>query len=207
MSDKLKNFWQKDLNELKENPLRFGGLLICFIAAVMLFFSDDGGGEQINISENPAPAETVEKPATVANNTKIITVKNAKNSSADKNITVVLGANSEEIIVHDPFKIPQKEKIDTPPPVEIPTVQPAIIPPVAQEPPKPSEKFILRGTAIVGDNKSALIQIISNDKNSSAENLILEIGDTLGGKTIIDISQDFLTFDDGEILFIDIQSP
>lgn len=207
MSDKFKNFWQKDLNELKENPLRFGGLLICFIALVILFFSDDGGGEQINTSKNPAPVETVEKPATVANDTKIITVKNAKNSNADKNITVVLGANSENAVVHDPFKIPQKEKFDTPPPAEIPTVQPAIIPPVAQEPPKLSEKFILRGTAIVGYNKSALIQIISNDKNSAAENLILEIGDTLGGKKIIDISQDFLTFDDGEILFIDIQSP
>ena len=207
MSDKLKNFWQKDLNELKENPLRFGGLSICFIAAIALFFSDDGGGEQINISENPAPVEKVEKPATVANNTKIITVKNAKNSSADKNITVVLGANSEELIVHDPFKVPQKEKIETPPPAEIPTVQPVIIPPAAQEPPKLSEKFILRGTAIVGYKKSALIQIISNDKNSAAENLILEIGDSLGGKKIIDISQDSLIFDDGEILFIDLQSP
>lgn len=209
MSDKLKNFWQKDLNELKENPLRFGGLLICFIAVVALFFSDDGGGEQINISENPAPVENVktENVKTPANDTKVIAVKNAKNSSADKNITVVLGANSEELIVHDPFKVPQKEKIETPPPAEILTVQPVIIPPVAQEPPKLSEKFILRGTAIVGYKKSALIQMISNDKNSAAENLILEIGDTLGGKKIIDISQDFLTFDDGEILFIDLQSP
>lgn len=206
MSDKLKNFWQKDLNELKENPLRFGGLLICFIAAVALFFSDDGG-EQVNISENPVPVENVETPAPVANDTKVIAVKNAKNSSDDKNITVVLGANSEELIVHDPFKVPQKEKIETLPPAEIPTVQPVIIPPVAQEQPKLSEKFILRGTAIVGYKKSALIQMISNDKNSAAENLILEIGDTLGGKKIIDISQDFLTFDDGEILFIDLQSP
>ena len=209
MSDKLKNFWQKDLKELQENPLRFGGLLICFIAAVALFFSDDGGGEQINISENPAPVENVktENVKTPANDKKVVVVKNAKNSSADKNITVVLGANSEELIVHDPFKVPQKEKIETPSPAEIPTVQPVIIPPVAQEQPKLSEKFILRGTAIVGYKKSALIQIISNDKNSAAENLILEIGDTLGGKTIIDISQDFLTFDDGEILFIDLQSP
>ncbi len=207
MSDKLKNFWQKDLKELQENPLRFGGLLICFIAAVALFFSDGGGGEQINISENPAPVENVETPAPVANDKKVVAVKNAKNSSADKNITVVLGANSEELIVHDPFKVPQKEKIETPSPAEIPTVQPEIIPPVAQESPKPSEKFILRGTAIVGYKKSALIQMISNDKNSAAENLILEIGDTLGGKKIIDISQDFLTFDDGEILFIDLQSP
>ena len=207
MSDKLKNFWQKDLNELKENPLRFGGLLICFIAAVILFFSDDGGGEHINIAENPAPVENVETPATVANDTKVIAVKNVKNSSADKNITVVLGANSEILYVHDPFQVPQKEKIETPPPAEIPTVDPVIIPPVAQEVPKLSTKFILRGTAIVGYKKSALIQIISNDKKSDAENLILEIGDTLGGKKIIDISQDSLTFDDGEILFIDIQSP
>lgn len=201
---KLQNFWQNDLKEIKESPVRFGGLLICFIAAVILFFTDDGGGEEINLSENPAPVETVEN---ISGDKKIVPVKIAATSDADKNITVVLGANSDSLYIHDPFKVPVEEKIEEPSPVEIPTVQPVIFaPPVAQDSIKPVVKIFLRGTAVIGDKKSALIQIIS-DKDSAAENLILEIGDNLDGKKIIDISQDFVTFDNGEILKPDILSP
>lgn len=201
---KLQNFWQNDLKEIKESPVRFGGLLICFIAAVILFFTDDDGGEEINLSESPAPVETVEN---VSGDKKIVPVKIAATSDADKNITVVLGANSDSLYVHDPFKVPVEEKIEEPSPVEIPTVQPVIIaPPVAQDSIKPVVKIFLRGTAVIGDKKSALIQIIS-DKDSAAENLILEIGDNLDGKKIIDINQDFVTFDNGEILSLDIVSP
>ena len=203
---KLQNFWQNDLKEIKESPVRFGGLLICFIATIILFFTDDGGGEEINLSENPAPVETVEN---VSGDKKIVPVKIAATSDADKNITVVLGANSDSLYIHDPFKVHVEEKIEEPSPVEIPTVQPVIIappPPVAQDSIKPVVKIFLRGTAVIGDKKSALIQIIS-DKDSAAENLILEIGDNLDGKKIIDINQEFVTFDNGENLPLDILSP
>ena len=203
LKDKLQNFWQNDLKEIKESPVRFGGLLICFIAAISLLLTDENSnGEEINLTENPAPVETV------TNDKKIIPVKNAATSNADKNITVVLGANSDSLYVHDPFKFPLEEIVEEPPPVEIPPVLPVIIappPPVAQDS-KSELKIFLRGTAIIGDKKSALIQIIS-DKDSAAENQILEIGDILDGKKIIDISQDFVTFDNGEILSLDILSP
>ena len=82
-----------------------------------------------------------------------------------------------------------------------------IAPPVAQVD-NPKEKFVLRGTAIIGANKSALVQKIFVDKkNSDAENLILNIGDSLNGKRVIDIGVDCLILDDGETLYIDIQSP
>ncbi len=207
--DELKKIWQNNLAEIKENKVRFTAVFICFIVAVILFFTDENSvGEEINLSENPAPVETVENVKPTDSDKKIITVKNAAVSTADKNINVVRGANSDDLYIYDPFKTPQKEIIQPPP--EIPTViiPPNITPPVAQIPVKTAEKFILRGTAIIGNKKSALIQkFISDEKNSDSENLILEIGDSLNGKKILDINQDYLTLDDGEILHIDILTP
>lgn len=202
----LKDFWQSQLDEIKENKIRFAAVFTCFVIAVILFFTDENStGEEINLSENSAPIETLAPAENLPADKKIITVKNASNSNADKNITAVIGANSDTLYVGDPFKVPLKPKVEPPPP-EIPVEIPAVItpPPVAQVPAIPAEKFILRGTAIIGDKKSALIQkIINNEKNSDDENLILEIGDTLNGKKIIDINQDSLTFDDGSKIFID----
>lgn len=190
----LKDFWQKELKELQENKIRFAGLCICFILAAGLFLADDSGGEEIILTDTPPP-EVVETSNT---NKNIVTVKNSAVSTADKNIKIVLGANSDGLFISDPFKIPEKEKMEPPP--ELPPV--IIAPPVAQVPIS-NEKFILRGTAILGENKSALIQKIFGDKKSDTENLILNIGDTLNGKRIVEIGVDAVTLEDGETLYID----
>ena len=201
--DELKKFWQANLAEIQENKIRFAAILICLVLAVIASFSEDSGGEKVTVAENPAPVENV-KP--VDADKKVVPVK--FNSNADKNITEVLGADSNELYVFDPFKVPPKEKIE----VETPPLpaQPVIITPppvVAQEPPKPAIKFLLRGTAIIGDKKSAILQkIVDEEKISDAENLIVEIGEILNGKKILDIAPDSLTFDDGETLYLDIQN-
>ena len=166
----LKDFWQKELQEIQENKIRFAGLCICFIVLAGLFLADDGGGEEITLNETPTP-EVIE--------------------TADTN---------KNLFISDPFKIPEKEKIEPPP--ELPPV--IIAPPVAQVPIS-NEKFILRGTAIIGNNKTALIQKISEDKKSDAENLILGIGDNLNGKKILDIAADSVIFEDGETLHLEIR--
>ena len=195
----LKDFWQKELQEIQENKIRFAGLCICFIVLAGLFLADDGGGDEITLNETPTP-EVIE---TANTNKNIVTVKNSAVPTANEKIKIVRGANSDGLFISDPFKIPEKEKIEPPP--ELPPV--IIAPPVAQVPIS-NEKFILRGTAIIGANKSALVQKIFVDKkNSDAENLILNIGDSLNGKRVIDIGVDCLILDDGETLYIDIQSP
>lgn len=198
---KLKDFFQNELNEIQENKLRFAAVFICFvIAAILLFTDENSGGDNINVAENTAPIETPAPVENVDTNKKIIAVNNAATSNADKNITAVIGANSDNLYVSDPFKVPPKPKVEPPP--EIPAV--ITPPPVAQVLPAPTEKFILRGTAIIGNKKSALLQKITpNEKNSDDENLILEIGDSLNGKKIIDIDNDSLTFDDGLKIFLD----
>ena len=207
MSDKLNDFWQKDLKEIKENPARFAALIFCFVVAAILLLTDENSaGEEINLAENPAPVETPAPAENLPADKKVVAIKNAATANADKNIAVVLGANSDELYIFDPFKSPPKENVQPPPP-EIPPViiQP---PPAAQVPAAPNFKFILRGTVIVGDKKSALIQkIIPNEKNSGDENLIFEIGDSLNGKKILDINQESVTFEGGEILYLDILTP
>ncbi len=193
--DELKNIWQKDLKEIRENKIRFAGLCICFIFAAGLFLTDDSGGEEIILTETPPP-EVVE---TADTNKNIVTIKRAENSNVNENIKIVVGANSDDLFVGDPFKVPPKEKIEKPP--ELPSV--IISPPVAQV----KTKFILRGIAIVGANKSAIFQkIIDNDKKSGEENLILGIGDNINGKKIVDIATDSVILEDGEILNIDLGS-
>ena len=184
----LEKFWQDNLNEIRENKIRFTAVCICFVVAVVLFLTDDSGGEEIVLTESPQ-LETVEVAENINVNEKIITVKNAADSVANENIKVVLGANSQDLFVHDPFKVPPKEKVE---PVEIPAV--VIVPPVAQV---QIEKFILRGTVIVGINKSALVQ-------RGEENFIVEIGDNLDGKIITRIEKDFLTLDDGTKIFVEM---
>lgn len=197
-NEKLKNFWQNELKEIQENKFRFAGLCICFLAAAGLLLTDDEGGEEIILNETPAPVETTEN---VDASTKIIAVKSSATSDADKNIKIVIGANSDDLFVGDPFKVPPKEKVK---PAEIPTA--IIAPPVAQLPTLPTEKFILRGTAIIGNNKTALIQkIIGGDKKTTDENLILGIGDRLNGKKIIDIATDSVILEDGETLYLETQ--
>ncbi len=188
--DVLKIFLKSELKEIRENKLRFAALIILLLAVVILSFNNTDSGEEIILTA-PPPAETSNAEQ------KIIPVANT-------NITAVIGANSGDLYVYNPFKVKPEIVLE---PVEIPSFEPEIIkmptipnlPPVAQELPKSMEKFILRGTAIIGKNKSALIQ-----KNSSDENLILNIGDTLQGKIIIDIAQDSLTFDDGTKLFLNL---
>ena len=201
----FEKFWRDNLKEIQENKIRFTAICVIFVFAVILFLSDDGG-EEIILTEN-SPPEIAEK---VDADTNIVAVKRAEISNADGNIKIVIGANSEDLFVHDPFQVPPKE---IQPPPEIPPEIPPVIPPVIIPQPVaqvsiPTEKFILRGTVIIGENKSALVQKISaNDKNSEADNLILNIGDNLNGKKIVDIAQDFLMLEGGEILYLDIQTP
>ena len=192
-SEKFKDFLKEELKEIQENKLRVTGLCICFVLAVILFLTDDSGGEEIILTETPAPIETAEN---VDAGKKIIAVQNSTVPNFNENIKIVLGANSDDLFIHDPFKIPPKEIVK---PAEVPAVK--IAPPVAQV----TEKFILRGTAIIGNSKTALIQKISaNDK--SEENLILVIGDNINGKKIVEIATDCVILEGGEILFLDIQN-
>lgn len=196
MPDLIKNFWQDNLEEIRANKIRFGVIIALFIFAVIVALADNSSGEEISLNE-PAPTIPAEKPAE-----NIIPVQN--NFPASDNLTAVVGANSSELIVHNPFQkptpkfIPASEKIPEPEPepIELPQIFiPPPVPTVAQEPEKTAEKFILRGTAITGNQKSAIINKISS--GDTRENFIVNIGDTLGGRRVVEIFADSVILEDG----------
>ena len=55
---------------------------------------------------------------------------------------------------------------------------------------EPKENFILIGTAISGENKTAMFL-------RGSETLFLTVGEEIGGQKISDITPDFVTFENG----------
>ena len=186
MPDELKKILQRELDELKQNKIRAIALGVCFIVLLIFWATDDSSdGEEINLNA-PTTADT--PPATKDLPVKVLPVE--KNSDG---VTLVLGANADQLFIGDPFA--GKEKPKPPPKFELPPpimIQP---PPPIPEQPKAQEKIILTGTAISGAKKTAMFL---RDK----ETLFLTIGEEVGGKIISDISQDFVTFEGGEKIFI-----
>ena len=199
----MKDFLKSQLEEIRENKLRFGLLIICLVVAIIYAFADSfDSGEEINL-DAPQKVAQVESPAkNISSTSEKVTV------TSDK-VKAVIGANADDVFIYDPFKNPAPAKVETPVKVDevdakvektLPPAEPAIVPPpVVEVPMPPEDNFILRGTALA-DNKTAMVEKISNGK---AEMLFLQIGEKINGKAIIDIAQDFITLDDGNILYIE----
>ena len=105
---------------------------------------------------------------------------------------------ADELFVSDPFAGEEKPKPKQQPPKSfVEPVPQIVIQPLPQpvEQPKPQEKIILTGTAISGENKTAMFL---RDK----ETLFLTVGEEIGGKKILDISVDFVMFEDGQKVYL-----
>ena len=192
MSDELKNFLSRELNELKQNKIRAIALVACFIVAVIFWTIDDSsGGEEIVLDD--APPVTKDLPV------KVLPVEKSPDG-----MTIVLGANADALLIADPFAVEEKPapppKSQPPPPPPTPPL-PAIPSPVTIQPPpapqveQPREQFILTGTAISGNNKTAMFL-------RGNETLFKTIGDELGGRRIVDITPEFVTLDNNERIFL-----
>lgn len=206
----MKKILQSQLDEIRENRLRFG-LLVAALVATIIFavFDSLDSGEEIELE--PKQVAQVEKNSVAEN----ISVPQ-KNSSVSDNVTVVIGADSHEIYVADPFKNPTPPKIEKPTatseiPAQIekiseppPAVEKISEPPAEVPAPKlPEEKFILRGIAL-GEVKTALIEKVVSGK---IETLFLRVGDSVGEKKILDITDDFVVLEDDERLELQINHP
>lgn len=217
-SDRLKEFYYREINEIKQNKLRFGAIIATFVASVAMFFITD------TETEVTAAADNVSPKIVAASNDDLpddkLSVKNKSDKSASK-VTSITGLEraSDSVELINPFKS------DLPkPPVEKKSTEPAAIPlpPSIPAPTKTVDAdsqvvLILKGTAISGDKKMAIIQRSVDSKNQSKkskssktektdvsknESLILNVGDDIDGKRIVDISKDFVVFDTGQRLYI-----
>lgn len=189
MPDKLKEILQHELNELKQNKIRAIALGVCFIVLLIFWLTDDSSdGEEIVLIE----PKIAEKPPA----TKDLPVVSLPVEKSADGVTLVMGANTDPLLIGDPFAGNEKPK--PPPKVVTPPVPPIVIQPpqIPEQPkPQPQEEIILTGTAISGANKIAMFL---RDKKT----IFLTIGEEIGGKKILDITPDFVTFKDGERVFI-----
>lgn len=192
MSDELKKLLSRELDELKQHKVRAIALGVCVVVLLIVWTIDDGsGGEEIILVDAPPV-------------TKDLPVKPLPVAKSPDGVTVVLGANADALFVGDPFADEEKPKPQPQPPAPPPTPQlPAIPQPqVVIQPPEPSpqveqpkEPLTLTGTAISGDNKTAMIL-------RGNETLFLTIGDVIDGRRIVDITPDFVTLDNGERIYL-----
>lgn len=193
MSDELKKFLSRELDELKQHKVRAIALGVCLVVLLIVWTLDDGsGGEEIILVDAPPV-------------TKDLPVKPLPVTKNPDGVTIVLGANADALFIGDPFAGEEKPKPQPQPPQQptpLPTIPPpqvVIQPPEPPQPPpqveQPKETLALTGTAISGDNKTAMIL-------RGNETLFLTIGDVIDGRRIVDITPDFVTLDDGERIYL-----
>ena len=184
MSDELKKFLSRELDELKRNKIRVVALGICVVILLIVWLIDNTSrGEEIALNE-PTPAPP----------TSDLPVKPLSAVKSVDGVTTVLGADASPLIVADPFAGAQKPK---PAPKVVAPNLPTIPNPKPQPPtPKPQESITLTGTALSGTSKTAMFL-------RGKETLFLTIGDEIGGRKISDITADAVIFADGSIMIIE----
>ena len=232
LKDFIREFWQNELEEIRKNKFRVAALVLFSLAAIF-FVLTDGEEEKIDLNET-SQVEQIEEQEKVSSkekkssDKKVIVVKKDKSESksGEKNISVVIGANADDLYIRDPFAseesfdVALKEEVETIPatPPQIPPIPsnspqnlpkvsvPSDLPPIPSQipilpeisPPQPSEKFILTGTAI-GANKNAIVKKVSTSQGKDyEENIIVGVGDYVQGRQIVDITGNALIFSDNQ---------
>ena len=180
MLEELKEILRRELDELKQNKIRVGILAGCLVILLIFSITDDGfDGEEIVLTEEPPL-------------TKDLPIKTLPVAKSPDGVKIILGATADRLFIGDPFAVEEKVEPEPPPTPPLPKIPPpSIIIEPTPEPKLPKEKIILTGTAISGDNKTAMF--LRGD-----ETLFLTIGEEIGGRKISDITSDFVTFDNGE---------
>ena len=181
--DEVKKFFKAQLDEIRENKLRFGLIISCLIVVIIFAALDSESVEEIPLAQKNS----------------VNVDRQTKFAATSETVKALIGANSDEVFVQDPFESPAQfvkveEKIL--PPVE--QINPVIFEPPKVENKLPEEKFVLKGVAI-GAESTALVTKIVGDKS---ETTFLKIGDKIKGKAVVSIGRDFLTLEDGEKIFV-----
>ena len=182
MPEEVKEILRRELDELKQNKIRVGILAACVVILLIVWITDGSDGEEIVLTEEPPL-------------TKDLPIKTLPVAKSPDGVKIILGATADRLFIGDPFAVEEKVEPEPPPTPPLPKIPPpSIIIEPTPEPEKPKEKIILTGTAISGENKTAMFL-------RGEETLFLTIGEEIGGRKISEISPDFVTFDDGERIY------
>lgn len=199
----FKNFWEREREEIEKHKGRVGVSILIAVAAIIFAVSDFGEKEEIILTEN----QPVEENSAAVEVEKVEKTSAPQEISAE-NVIAVVGANSEILFVKDPFQTSKvaeeilseveevaEEKNNSPPQ----NISPQAVNPA----PKNSaveDRFILTGTAISDNQRTALVQHYRG-KNFFGT-IILQVGDNFQGKKVVAITEDAVFLEGGEkILF------
>ncbi|MBR2180173.1 MAG: hypothetical protein IJ862_07265 [Selenomonadaceae bacterium] len=204
---RLKEFYNREVNEILQNKLRFGLIVATLVISVAIFIFTDTGAEVTSAADNESPKIVVE-----SDDHSIMDSSSTK-SLSDKpssNVTNITGLDraSEELI--NPFKSDLiKPPVETKSPKldDIPIPQTPKLAPIQTIETDEKIVLILKGTAVSGDKKMAIIQrsVVKSNKKKDTENpklesMMVKIGDKIDNHTVIDIGKTFIVFDDGRHL-------
>ena len=207
-NDRLKDFYYREINEIKQNKLRFGAIVAALAASVALFFITD------TETEVTAAADSESSKVIAAVNDDPLDDKPSNKDKSEKpasKVTSITGLEraSEVEGLINPFKSdlatpPVEKKFTEPPAIPLP---PSIPTPAKTVDADSQVVLILKGTAISGDKKMAIIQRSTTTKDKTkdqfhSESVMLNLGDTFEGRRIVSIGRNFIAFDDGQYLYV-----
>ena len=199
INEKLRAFLLNDLEEIKKHKVRLGILSgITILLIIFLLMDNSAKSNEINT------VETVQE--VQAKQSKSIQPTKPKKTNLSKAI-VGLDEATKDVQLVNPFKsdLPANLSVDS-----TKTVIPQVVssPTLSMKRELVSEsKLTLKGTAISGEKRMAIIELTTNIKSESEEKKqsttkMLTIGDEIDGKKIIDINKNFVTFSNGKQIFM-----
>ena len=109
LRQKLRDFLQNEFEEIMQNKVRFFALIFSFLFAISMIFVEDDGekidvGNPEKIEESPEISPKNLPDENKKPNKKVISVKKVEDTNNGEKIVAVIGANSEELYIGDPFQ-------------------------------------------------------------------------------------------------------
>ena len=222
IKQQLNKFLDRELKEIRKNKRRILTLFACVLFAIGIFVFANSGEKIDNNSNEAVPKVDTKKLNDKSNSdkkteSKLTAIKGLERAAA--NVELI---NPFKVDIQNPAPVVDNKPVEAAKVPPTPTIAPVISPTQSAqtENTEPKEKIILilKGTAISGDKKMAVIQreIIKNHKskednepkdpqnktsNNKIESYQLSIGDEIDGKIILDIGRNFIVFDNDEFLY------
>lgn len=148
LKNKLQDFWNNEIEEIKQNKIRFITLIFCTFIAFAFWFTDEKS-EEISLNEpvqveesNNVTQEDKTEENKISSNNEVISVKSPSSEVDGVKIVSAIGANSEKLYVGDPFKSEETNKTETKKEITKTAVTPSENPPI-QLSPIPSQQPVL----------------------------------------------------------------
>ena len=226
IKQQLNKFLDRELREIRENRRRIGTLFACVLFAIGIFVFANSGEKVDNNSNEAVPKVDTKKLNDKSNSdkkteSKLTAIKGLERAAA--NVELI---NPFKVDIQNPAPVVDNKPVEAAKVPSTPPIAPVITSTQSTQTENNDSKettiLILKGIAISGDKKMAIIQKSNGINNNSSkskspndendkldktdspkvQSLILNVGDKIEDHLIIDIDKNSVTFDDGKKLYV-----